>query len=92
MPRDSQGPERTQIATILQGNETEWYYNKKDCLLVNVPAKQKRGVATQSDCANKCLPARLEEEFYQAELGKVNISLELSRENLPFERQLSTRT
>ena len=58
MAGDSKRPEGAEIASILESEQAEWDDDKKNCLLVDVPAEQERSIAAESDCRNEVVPCR----------------------------------
>lgn len=63
-----QRPEGSEVTAIFEGKKAKRNDDKQNCLLVHMPAKKKRGIATESDCTNECFPRRLKEEFDQENL------------------------
>lgn len=47
MPRDGERPECSEVASILEGKETEWDEDEEDGFLVDVPAEEEGAVATE---------------------------------------------
>jgi len=56
------------IRVIAKINVPEWYQNQQYRLLVDVPAEQERGIATQGDCADEVVPRGAKPQLCQAEL------------------------
>ena len=65
MPRNCQGSKSSQIASVFERKETERYQDKKDGLLVDVPAKQEGCKATECKCSHKHLPVGLQPQLGQ---------------------------
>ena len=75
------------MTSIFKRQETEGNNDEQDSLLMHVPAKQKRGIATKRYGRNKCLPGRLEEELNEADLQQVRSKLAQTQQGyLPSER------
>lgn len=75
MTRHSQRSECTEISAVNECDQAEWYDDKEDCLLVDMPTEQKRGVATERDSTNKCLPGRLREKSKEHRLREISYKL-----------------
>lgn len=70
MPSNCEGAESAEVATVLQGDETEGDNNQKNRFLVYMPTKEERCVTTQGNCTNECIPAtRVEPDLDQRNLG-----------------------
>lgn len=63
-----QRPEGSEVTAVLEGKKAKRNDDKQNCLLVHMPAKKKRSIATESDCTDECFPRRLKEEFDQENL------------------------
>lgn len=72
MTSNSQGPESPVIPAILERYQTEGNNDKQNRLFVDVPAEEKRCVATERDGADKGFPGRLEEESEKNRLKDVS--------------------
>ena len=69
---DRQRPEGAEIAAVLECHQTEWDDDKQDRLLVDVPAEEKRRVATECDGADEGFPGRLEEQSEKNRLKDIS--------------------
>ena len=72
MSRNCQRPESAEISPILECQQAERDDHQKNSLLVYMPAKQKRRVATKGNSADECFPCRFNEEFGKTKLPNVN--------------------
>ena len=72
MTSNSQGPESPVIPAILERYQAEGNNDQEYSLLMNVPAEEKRCVATERDGADKGFPGRLEEESEKNRLKDVS--------------------
>lgn len=72
MARYRQRSEGAKIPSILEGNQTEWNYDEQNCLLMNMPAEEERGISTQCDRSHKRIPIRSEPQLYQSKLEPVS--------------------
>ena len=59
MSRNSKWTKGAEIPTILQGQQTEWYDNEKDCFLVYMPSEQERCISTERNGTNEDFPRGL---------------------------------
>jgi hypothetical protein len=60
---DSQRSESSQVPSVPQGNQTEGNNDQQDGFFMNVPSKEKRGIATQRDGADEILPRTVPEKL-----------------------------
>ena len=65
----SKGPE---VTSISQGQQAERDDDEEDSLLVDMPAEEERGVATQSDSSNEGFPSRAEKELRETYLPDIS--------------------
>lgn len=56
MSRNRQRSEGAEVATVLEGDETEWDDNEENGFLVHMPAKEERCIATEGDRTDKGIP------------------------------------
>lgn len=61
MAGNSQRPEGSEMTSVSEGNKTKGDDDKKNGLLMNMPAKEKGGIAAQGDSTDECLPGWLRE-------------------------------
>lgn len=54
--------EGTKVSTIAKSNETERDDDEEDCLFMNMPSKEKGGIATERYRTDEILPSGLDEE------------------------------
>jgi len=69
--RNSKRPKSSQVASILECEQTERDDDKQDRLFMDVPAKQEGSIATQCDCSHKVVPARLQKDLDQGWLRQL---------------------
>ena len=69
----SERTECAEIAAIFEGYETKGHEDEENGLFVDVPTEKEGGVAAETDCANKGIPGRLEEQSDETNLKHVSI-------------------
>lgn len=63
-----QRSECAEVAAVLECDQAKGDDDQKHGFLVDVPAKEERGIAAQSNCADECVPLRPEPELHQGDL------------------------
>ena len=63
MPRHGQGPERADMASVLESDEAEGDEDEENGLLVHMPPEQEGGIAAQCHGADESVPGRTVEKF-----------------------------
>lgn len=61
MAGNSQRPEGSQMTSVSKGDKTKGDDDKKNGLLMDMPAKEERRIATQGDSTDERLPGWLRE-------------------------------
>lgn len=74
-----QRSERAEVAAVLECNQTERDDDQEHSFLVNMPTKEERCVATQSNGADEGLPLGPEPELDQGDLTGIS-KIDSSRE------------
>lgn len=69
MASDGEGAECAEVSTVFEGEEAEGDDDEKDGFFMDVPAKEKGGVATEGEGTEEGVIGGVEEEFDEAELG-----------------------
>lgn len=58
-----EGAEGTEVASVFEGDETEWDDNEEDGFFVDVPAEEEGGIAAEGYCADEGIPGWIKEEL-----------------------------
>lgn len=56
MPRNCQRSECAEVATVLEGDKTEWDDDEENGFLVHMPAEEERCIAAEGDRTDKSIP------------------------------------
>lgn len=57
------------MAAVVERDEAEWYYDKQDGFLMDVPAEKERGIGAKSGSCDEVGPCWTQEEFDQRRLN-----------------------
>lgn len=53
-----QGTERTKMPPVLESDQAEGNNDEENGFFMNMPSKEERRVAAESDCSNESIPVR----------------------------------